>query len=147
MDELTKIDGAVRELGIALYNLGHSAACGHGETPESDAKFEAIIAELERRISENKPKLEPDQIMLADGRVKKVQGELPETADGVVVGHGPRASVYGPSPIEGDNRIIEYDWFPPPVASDGNRFCIGLERTYTSREAAEAAQAARAEGS
>lgn len=34
----------------------------------------------------NKPKLEPDQIMLADGRIKKVLGTLRETKDGYIIG-------------------------------------------------------------
>ena len=74
--------------------------------------------------SENKPKLEPDQIMLPGGRVVKVLGTLRETKDGCIIG---------------DDVICYYPAFDGEISE--TRVQTGpLWDLWSTREAAEAAR-------
>lgn len=155
MDDLTKM--SVRELCWKFGDHRQSALTSWiSRTPKEAAarayelgeRCNAIIAELERRIAENKPKLEPDQILMADGRVVRVLGELPMTADGCV------ATINGTFFTPPDALTPEDDCCGMAAWADGNApvgkrkgfpvSYIGSDRTwnsdecYSTREAAEA---------
>lgn len=84
MDDLkTMTEGSLVQLAFTQGTMW----AGHRTVSVDD-----IVAEVVRRTSESKPKLDPDQIMLADGRVVKVTGTLWVSEDGYVVGHGAAVS-------------------------------------------------------
>lgn len=97
-----------------------------------------VISELERRISENKPNIPADQIMVHGGRVVKVLGKLPETADGCVAAHG--ADVHWNNP-EGHTTDGVVKYYVRTTDSHPSESWVPIRLCFCTREAAEAARA------
>lgn len=111
-----------------------------------DLNEESLAALIHEAVAEVTPP--KGHILADDGKVRKVLGSLPITADGCVAGLGGNCVVWSnvTGPVDCGFLTLKLDDdFPddPPIAglrtADGVDFDIRVEATYSTREAAEAA--------